>query len=427
MQAQERIRTARATAFFLGMVLLLASAAGAAESRWPSRGGDYGRSGQGQDQGPTAGAIEWKFETGSAVVNSVTIGSEGQIHVACEGGVLYTLGLDGRLAWSLDVNAPLLSAPSIGPDGSLFVGSRDGRLYAVAADGRLRWTHNTGGAIYCSPAVSPTGDVYVGSADGALYALGKDGTELWRFRTKGQAGLAAGAVFASPTLAADGTVYVAGVYDPNLYALNPGDGSTKWVCGLADPNTPDPNSQGSGTGCVASPVIGKDGTIYQTLLYDSHLYAIEPGSGKVLWSTDLLETSSIDARLKDLDADGWSEPVVGPDGTLYVGLDDGTLRAVDPGGLIRWAVRLGDVDVVTLTVDKSGLVYAACDDGIVRVIGPGGTEVHRIQTGGWPACPVVAAGDTLVVTDSQDYSVLIAGAKNAVWVISSPKAALPER
>ncbi len=379
-----------------------------AEAKWPSLGGDYARSGQSPNQGPIELDVKWMFETGGAVVSSVTVASEGQIHVACEDGKLYALDGDGRSLWILDVNSALLSAPSIGPDGSLFVGSQDGKLYAIDPNGRLRWTQDTAGAIYASPAVGANGSVYVGSTDGTFYAFDRDGTELWQFRTKGPGRRDNGAIFASPSIAADGTVHVAGLYDPNLYALDPENGNSMWVCQFESGGWP-----------FASPVVGKDGAIYQTLLYDSHLYAIEPNDGTILWSADLADIkpakrgSTIDAE----DSDGWSEPVIGPDGTIYVSLDDPYLRAVDPNGSITWVTRLGDVGAFTLTVDKTGLIYAAGDDGSIYVVDSSGSLLNRLDTGGWPAFPVIAADNTLIVTDSRDYSVLITDAKNAVWAI----------
>jgi len=119
------------------------------------------------------------------------------------------------------------------------------------------------------------------------------------------------------------------------------------------------------------------------------------------------------------DGGGWSEPVLGPDGTIYVSCDDPYLRAVDPGGAVKWAKRFGDVGAFTLTVDRNGVVYAASDDGRIYVVAPDGSLLAQFETGGWPAFPVIAADGVLIVADSKDYSSLNAGTKNAVWAISS--------
>jgi outer membrane protein assembly factor BamB len=391
------------------------------EPKWPSLGGGFARTGQSRDLGPLSGEVRWKFETDGPVMSSVAVSSAGSVYVACEDGKLYALYPAGTVLWVLDVNSPLLSAPSIGPDGSVYAGGKSGKLYAVASDGRLRWTCATGAAIYSSPAVGAKGDVYVGSTDGTLYALAaSDGSELWRFKTKGPGVLPDGAIFASPSIGPDGTIYVGGLYDPTLYALNPADGSVKWSCRFPD-TSKDPNTGGWP---FASPVVAADGTIYQMLLYDRHLYAIEPADGAIRWSVELPDSgipiSSMPGRSVPADSDGWSEPVLGPDGTIYVSLDDLYIHAVDPKGTIQWSKPFGQVGGFTLVVDKTSTVYAASDDGFLYVVGSDGTELARFETGGWPAFPVVAADGLLILADSKDYSSLEKGVKNTVWAIGAP-------
>jgi outer membrane protein assembly factor BamB len=390
-----------------------------AQAKWPSLGGGFARTGQSQDLGPLSGGVRWKLETGGPVVGSVTVGADSRIHIACEDGKLYTLNSAGKVQWVLDVNSPLLSAPSIGPDGGLYVGGKSGKLHAVAPDGRLLWTFATGGAVYASPAVDAKGGVYVGTTDGALYALAaSDGSELWRFKTKGPGVLPNGAIFASPSIGPDGTVYASGLYDPKLYALNPADGSVKWSCPFPNTST-DPNTGGWP---FASPVVAADGTIYQTLLYDRHLYAIEPADGAIRWSVELpdLGIPVTPNRTIPADGDGWSEPVLGPDGTIYMSLDDRYIHAVDPKGTIKWSKSFGQVGGFTLVVDTTSTVYAAGDDGFLYVVGSNGTELACFETGGWPAFPVVAADGVLILADSKDYSSLEKGAKNTVWAIGAP-------
>ncbi len=387
------------------------------DSAWPSLGGNSRRTGLSEAQGPALTGVRWRFETGGAVVTSVTAGFEGRVHIACEDGKLHTLDADGRPLWVYAMDSAALSSPTVGPDGSLFVGSERGTLYAIDINGKTRWTYRTGGAICSSPAVGASGNVYVGSADGVVYALANDGTELWRFRTRGPGVRPTGAIFASPAIGADGSVYVAGLYDPNLYALNAGDGSVKWVCKF---------TQSSGQSQLASwpfvsPVVAEDGTIYQVLLHDTHLHAIERGAGKIVWSVDLADPSSAGLGDQEIRLNGevWSEPVLGPDGTIYVSTGDPYLRAVHPDGYIKWAKRLGEAGGFTLTVDGQGFVYGASEDGYVYRVSPEGAETGRLALSGLPVFPVVAADDLLVVADSKDYSLLVTNEQNTIWAISS--------
>ena len=382
-----------------------------AYSAWSSLGGSATRSGLSEFQGPDYGCVKWKFETGGAAVASVTIGFDKRVHIACEDGQLYTLDSNGRSLWTRTMDSPALSSPTVGLDGSLFVGTEDGTLHAIDVSGKLRWTYRTGGVIYAAPAVASSGNVYVGSADGEVYALANNGSELWRFRTKGPGLRPKGAVFASPAIGVDGSVYVAGLYDPNLYALNPHDGSVKWVCKFKQPS-----DQFQLTGWpFASPVVAKDGTIYQVLLHDPHLYAIEPEHGTILWATDLTDPSSTawPARAPSCNGDGWSEPALGPDGTIYVSTNDPCLRrrSERPHQMDRAAGRVG---AFTLTVDKRGYIYAACEDGGIYVVRPDTSWRCRFSVGGSPTFPVLAADGILVVPDSTDYSLLITDVKNTV-------------
>lgn len=387
------------------------SAGPAVASKWPSLGGSSQRTGLSEYQGPDAGQVKWKFDAAGAVVASVTVGFDGRVHVACEDGRLHTLDAEGQLLWTCTTDSAAVSSPTLGPDGSLFVGSERGTLYAIDINGRTRWTYRTGGPIYSSPAVAANGSVYVGSADGAVYALTRGGSELWRFQTKGPGVRPTGAVFACPTLGTDGAVYIAGLYDPNLYALNSADGSVKWVCRF-----------GASSGRpFASPVVAQDGTIYQALLHDSHLYAVEPKAGGIVWSVDLAGPSFAKPAGPGVRLDGevWSEPVLGPDGTIYVSTGDPYLRAVRSDGSVKWLKRLGESGGFTLTADKHGFVYAAAEDGIVYTISPEGVETGRLALSGLPGFPVVAADDLLIVADSKDYSLLVTNEQNTIWAISS--------
>ena len=379
------------------------------QSQWESLGGDFKRTGLSENSGPQFGCVKWRFQTDAAVSTSITVGVDNTVHIACEDGQLYTLDANGALIWSYDTNSPLLSSPTIGPDGTVYVGGQNGKLYAIDIRGHLRWTHTTGGPIYSSAAVSADGKVYACSQDGIIYALAPDGSELWSFETNGPAQLS-GSIFASPAIAADGTVYIAALYDPNLYALEPNEGSLKWACKFDSEGWP-----------FTSPVIAADGTIYQTLLYDTSLYAIEPNGGSIIWSTDLADPGSgwfgPDYADEYGDADCWSEPALGPDGTIYVSFDDPYLRAVDPNGAIKWINQFGETGGFTLTVSSDGLIYAASDDGYLRVVNANGQEIARFQTEDWLNFPVVAADNMVIVSDAKDDSMLIADTNNTVWAI----------
>ncbi|UCE47800.1 MAG: PQQ-like beta-propeller repeat protein, partial [Phycisphaerales bacterium] len=118
-------------------------------------------------------------------------------------------------------------------------------------------------------------------------------------------------------------------------------------------------------------------------------------------------------------ASGWSEPALGPDGTIYVSFDDPYLRAVDPNGTIKWVTKLGTVGGFTLAVANDGLIYAAGDDGFLRVVSPEGTESARFQRDAWLSFPAVTSDGVVMVADSRDNSMLIGYERNVVWAITA--------
>jgi len=378
------------------------------EIKWKSLGGNFARTGLSDSNGLDSGCIKWQFETTRAVSASVTVGADNTVYIPCEDGKLYALDPNGLLIWNFDANTPLISSPTIGPDGTLYVGGMNGKLYAVDVNGGLLWTHSTEGFIYSSPAVSADGNIYVGSQDGVLYALDKDGSELWIFETKGPGKVQMGTIFSSPAIGTDETVYIAGLYDPNLYAFDPNDGFLKWTCHFESQGWP-----------FASPVVATDGTIYQTLIYDSNLYAIVPDDGSIIWSVNLADPNSNLFDPNYPDADGWSEPALGLDGTIYVSFDDPYLRAVDPEGNIKWLTPLGTTGGFTLTVGNDGFIYAASDDGCLYVVNSNGLEISRFQSEGWLNFPVIASDNTIIFGDSKDNSMMITNQGNAVWAITS--------
>jgi parallel beta-helix repeat protein len=379
--------------------------------------------------GPKYGCVKWQFQTGGPVTAGVTIGYNNRVHVPCEDGKLYTLNANGKLLWAYDTNSPLVCSPAVDRSANVYVGAENGKLYAIDKNGRLLWTHTADGPVYSSPVVlfddplcgyhcpywkthcppweQPV-QIFVCSVDGTLYALGHDGSELWSFETDSLSAATTGAIFASPAIDHSGALYIAGIYDPNLYALDSNGDGVKWNRAFSSPVNP----SGRRPWPFASPVIAEDGTIYQALLYDPNLYAINPNDGSIIWSTNMADPCSgwFEPDYAEIygPASCWSKPALAPDGTIYVNLNDPYLRAVSPNGTIKWVTRLGTIGGFTLTVGGNGLIYAACDDARLYVVDPNGQQVSQFEGFGALSFPTITFGRTIIVSD----------ANNTVWAIS---------
>lgn len=59
----------------------------------------------------------------------------------------------------------------------------------------------------------------------------------------------------------------------------------------------------------------------------------------------------------------YASPVVGPDGTVYIGSIDGTFNALGPDGRVRWSYSGGAAFFSSAAVSSTGHIYVGCDDG----------------------------------------------------------------
>jgi len=300
------------------------------------------------------GSKKWAFDTGQGgVASSPTIGSDGTIYVGSDGeggfwdeSYLYAINPDGAQKWAYKTVKGVASSPTIGSDGTIYVGCHGSYLYAINPDGSKKWTFYTGGGVDSSPAIGSDGTIYVGSRDFYLYAINPDGSKKWAFKT-------GRGVVSSPAIGSDGTIYV-GSNDFKFYAINP-DGSKKWAFEAA---AGIPSWDISGNGVRSSPTIGNDGTIYVGS-DDSYLYAINAdGSKKWAFETNLDGRQGPDFGLDRVR----SSPVIGSDGTIYVGSGDYNLYAINPDGSKKWNFKTGDGVDSSPTIGNDGTIYVGSWD-----------------------------------------------------------------
>jgi outer membrane protein assembly factor BamB len=319
--------------------------------------------------GPKTGRLKWVFSSGKSeefggFENDVTIGLDGTLYVGANNGVLY--GLDpesGGIRWvhmSAFDTFGIYSTAAVDRRGLIYYGAKDGCLYVLRPPSKgvameVVWHFDLGTTIETSPVIAPDGTVYMGADDWKLYAIAPPeegsakGRLKWSFQTNGT-------LISSPALGPDGTVYM-GSMDGRLYALTDrGAGrppGLKWSfsTGMRDDRG----------GIETSPVVS-DGKV---LIggNDGVLYALDAASGGVVWKLKTwFDTYGI-----------FSNPSVGPGGTLYFGPKDGRLLAVSPGGALAWEYKIGTTIETSPALGADGVVYMGADDGkLYAVQGPSG-------------------------------------------------------
>ncbi len=338
-------------------------------SPWSTLGGSFQRTSQSPLQGPVIGCIAWTFATSSVICNSVALGPDGQIYVPTLNGQLHSLNAQGHPLWTYRTGAMITSAPTVDDDGTISIGCEDGTLHMISSQGQCQRVFTLGGSPVSSIVILPDQRRVVGTGSGGVVIISPDGLN--------QQILDFDLGYTSPSMSSDGTVYW---IDQDLGLMH-----YDWITGLLQWNTTFLNPW---HGSFCYPVVTGDKVILG-VLNDPNLYAFDASNGQHLWAVDLTCNSGYE---------NWSEPAVGPDGTLYASLNDSYLQAVSPIGQRLWATPLGVSQGYTLCIDPDGTIYAAGDDGLLYVLNTAGTVIARFDAGTPLSYPVITADHTLLVS-----------------------------
>ncbi len=238
--------------------------------------------------------------------------------------------------------APVIAA------GSVFVGCEDGTVYALdLATGVQRWSFKAGAPVHTSPAVEGQ-DVFVVAENGTtgratLFALDvTTGKQRWTYSPRSVA------LNASAPTAGGGSVFV-GFGDRTVRAFEATTGRLEWTTDVRFPF-----SRYNGLALAGDALYAFDAA--------AGLYRFDARSGTRAWDFQF-RTSALR-----------SAPLVAGR-AVYVGLDDGTVAAVDVGtGNQVWATRLD--------LGGAGSPAPAGTTIVVPFVGAGGGIVAFGHAGG---------------------------------------------
>jgi parallel beta-helix repeat protein len=147
------------------------------------------------------------------------------------------------------------------------------------------------------------------------------------------------------------------------------------------------------------PVIGSDGTIYIGSS-DNKLYALNV-DGTVKWTYTLIYIL-IGAHVKALS--------IGADGTIYATTSDSDNRlyALNPDGTLRWAYKTPGNNIGTPTVAADGTIYFGCTDGNLYALYNNGTVKWTYKAGPTVYCtgggPVIGSDGTIYFESGEEYN-----------------------
>jgi outer membrane protein assembly factor BamB len=334
----------------------------------------------------------WIFEPdppdGYGFYGSPSTDSMGIIYIGS--GSVYALdGTTGKKKWEFYAgNAGFFGCPTIDAGGTLYSESYDGHIYAIeTATGKMKWAYemesspgSLGGGS-SSAALGANGLLYVGSSNKRLYAIKMSTGKLqWSVRTT------APFYYSSPTVGVDGAVYCSsgGI----AYAFDGATGKKRWSY------APEPSRAWDLGG---SPAIGPDGRVYFSLSFHDEKHsigmiaALDSATGAVRWTFHT-------------DAEIYSSPAVGDDGSLYIGCGDNNVYCLDTAkGAVKWKFATNGKVESSPAIGVDGTIYVGSHDGKMYALdGATGMQKWAFQTEKGIHCSPLVSPDGTVYFGSLD-------------------------
>jgi outer membrane protein assembly factor BamB len=209
-----------------------------------------------------------------------------------------------------------------------FATGADNFLYSINPVYRtFNWRFQVDGIIQSMPIIGSNGHIYFGANDGNVYDLA--GTINARIPLPGSPPLV-------PSLQKPPIIPPSSAIVP-MYMMNPQHtGIAKSLGPVSLPTTKWSADFVSGSLFISPSIaIGSDGTLYIGSK-DGFLYAINPNTGNFIpgWPIELEENPSNSSLIFPKAI--YTTPAIGPDGTIYVGSNEGKFYALDRAGNIKW-------------------------------------------------------------------------------------------
>jgi outer membrane protein assembly factor BamB len=226
--------------------------------------------------------------------------------------------------------------------------------------GTQPWFFQTGKGIFATPVIAADGTIYAGSADNNLYGLDEQGEEVWRLET--------GEIIDTAPALLDDQSLIIGSGDEKMYKVStdPAIPSHQRVIWSFSPTLPPVEGQ-LVSWWEGSPNVGPDGVIYQGNT-GGGAYAVNPdGSQKWVYQAE----NAV-----------WTVPAMDDSGTTFWGSVDTRIFALNPDGSQKWQrTTLGYV-TSSPALDTEGTLYAGSFDGSLYALdSETGSVRWKVQTG----------------------------------------------
>jgi len=270
-----------------------------------------------------------------ASLSAIAVNTNKQIYFTSQQALNIVDSSAGTLEWVYPINTERLTAttnsiPLIDASSNVYFGSCDSNMYSINAPTRtFNWKYLAGGPITCMPIIDDVVNLYFGANNGTLYDMSSNGP-----------------IVPSTTALAP------------MYMLNPQHtGLNSTLRGPA--NAPSITWQKpfvSGNLFVSPSIaIAANGNLYLGS-NDANVYAFDT-AGNTLPGWPAPIPMQLNDNLLTSPKSLYTTPVIAPDGTLYLGSNEGFLYALTPHGTIKWSYRANYPLQSSPMLDTRGTIY----------------------------------------------------------------------
>jgi outer membrane protein assembly factor BamB len=325
-------------------------------------------------------------------LSNIAVNTNNRIYFTSQNALNVIDSSNGQLLWtypidSLGASVPDNSTPIIDASNNIIFGSRSNHLYSINDVQRtFNWRYGVGGAIEAMPIINSDGGIYVSANNAVLYDFSGTGivtpptqnaiSSMYMLNVKHtglssyygpnitptpliawSADFVSGNLFVSPSIgiSANGTLYI-GSNDGYVYSYTDGQVSPNWHVQVNNTNKApftSPNSM------YTTPLIGPDGTIYIGS-NEGYLYALNPSNGAIKWSY------SAGYPLQ-------SSPIMDASGSIYFGAGNNVYAIGDAGyaGYNKWLIPFFPTNAhvnSSPALGQNGYLYFGSDDGFVYAV-----------------------------------------------------------
>jgi outer membrane protein assembly factor BamB len=313
--------------------------------------------------------------------NSVIIGPDDEIYIISGDGVLYAYNHDLTFRWRFTGDGySFIGTPAMGPDNSIYLSTNSNYVFSIidiTTVASLKWKYQlpAGGNCSTSPILDTSGNIYIGTNNGYIYKLIDNITNAslaWSYQD-----LSGGAITNAPALDISGKhlSYTIGsnirVLDIRNTPILKWSHTTNEIYGSPSIRNNNTVYVGTSAGSVYAYDISNGSDIWPQAvnLNDTQLSAIAVANNNYIYLNSRNGLNFIDSSNGALDwvytgTAGGSIPTLDANNNVYFGTSNNYLYCVNPSNRVKlWEYPLGGAIQATPVIGKDGHIYVGANDG----------------------------------------------------------------